>query len=194
MRTLTEFYMAAPINKYILVLLTWIFWPGLMFIVGLIGESRLVPVGRLQSRAFLPGDLAFGVIFVALIGLYEPGENINAKLFVFLLLPILLIAWELRENDVKSYPPRARISPTKITHDFIGYFLIPLTLCNLGLTKIVRFITDKESFSGTYPHWTIVVSGLLFYIICVVIDSEHPATLAMINARHPADWKPIWKQ
>lgn len=194
MSTLINFYMAAPNNKYIMVFLFWLFWPGTMFIVGIIGESRLVPIVRSQSRAFLPGDLAFGVIFVSLIGLYQPGEQLNNKLFAFLLVPTLIIAWQVRENDDKSYPPRARTSPTKITHDFIGYFVLPIVLLSLGLPKLGDFVIHKRSFSDTYPHWTIVVSGLLFYIICVIIDNERPVTNKMVNARHPADWKPIWKK
>ena len=193
MSTLTSFYMAAPINKYILVFITWLFWPGILFIVGLIGESRLIPIGKLQSKAFMPGDLSFGVIFVALISMYQPNESFNRQICCILFVPVLYFAWSMRRGDVVFYPPRARISPTKITHDFIGYFIIPLVLLTLATAKIYTIIIHKNSFMEFLPSWMTVLSAFFFYLICVAIDNEEPAMSKQIHARHPHNWKPIWK-
>ena len=194
MSTLINFYYFHPITKYVMVLLSWFFWPGLRFIVGFIAESRIIPIGRDQSKAFLPGDMSFGIIFVTMIGLYKPGEQFNTKLCCILFLPVLYFAYIMRKNDAPAYPPRARISPTKLTHDIIGYFIIPLVLLTLGLTKLFAILSRKESLMDSFAQWMVIVAFLLFYIICVVVDEEQPATPEQIHARHPEDWRPIWKR
>lgn len=185
--------MAVPINKFILVFITWLFWPGILFIVGLIGESRIIPIGKLQAKAFMPGDLSFGVIFVALISMYQPNEHFNRQICCILFVPVLYFAWLMRREDEAFYPPRARISPTKITHDCIGYFIIPLVLLTLATTKIYDIFIHKNTLVETFPSWMVVLLAFFFYLFCVAMDNKAPITNEQIHARHPHSWRPIWK-
>ena len=61
---LTDLYNGHPANKFFMVLLIWLFWPGTMFVVGWVLEGRTVPIWEHQAKLFFPGDLAFGIIVV----------------------------------------------------------------------------------------------------------------------------------
>lgn len=193
--TLTEFYAAASYNPFVMTLVFWLFWPGLMFAVGWIGESRLVPIGASQSIAFWPGDFALGVMVVALIGVHSHVEadswGYSTYWWTIVVAVMLIVAWRLRAGDVINYPPRAGVSPTKITHDVVGYFLIPTTLVGLGVPQL--FALPRAGIKETRYCWLMFVAGVVFYLACVAMDAVCSYSDADIAARHPADWAPIWQ-
>ncbi len=194
---LLDFCEASPLNRIWLLLLFWVIWPGLMFLVGLIFESRLIPVGKSQSKAFFPGDFAIGAMAVALINL-----NINAKspdwwgydyaFWLFIIIATGLVVVPVIKTDIECYETRAAISPTKILHNTVGYWLSPAILICLGMPHIVDGI-----FCGAPIHWPSIlefVIALLFYIFCVVVDGNSGASEEDIKARHPSDWRPFWQK
>ena len=195
---LVDFYSASLANRICLVLFFWIFWPGLMYIVGAIGESRLVPVCKHQSNAFMPGDFSLGVMAVALLGLHagtcnDPswwGYHLLVWALVFSIIG--LVALFVRESDVVNYPYRSGISPTKITHDIIGYWMIPSTLICLGIPALIHEISTG-SLPTYWPNWLVFVLALAFYIACVIYDAKRGYTPEETLIRHPEDWQPIWK-
>ncbi|MBQ3292727.1 hypothetical protein IJG93_00240 [Candidatus Saccharibacteria bacterium] len=195
LKILIGFYNSAEYNWLILLLLSWLIWPGMMLLVGIIFESRLVPVWKHQAKAFLPGDLAFGVIFVSLVSMYAksgldfPMYNIW---FGWLVLTVLDLAvfLPIRKIDVANYPPRARRSPTKMVHDLIGYFFIPILLAYFGLMQVlIQSSFIKRLF---LMEWLCIGAGGLFYLACLIADLTAGCTAEDVELRHPEDWKPIW--
>ncbi|MBO4812951.1 hypothetical protein J5491_02260 [Candidatus Saccharibacteria bacterium] len=196
---LVDFIREAPGNIALLILISWLIWPGMMFLVGWVGESRLIPVGEHQSMAFLPGDLSLGVMAIELLRLHERtydnpnwwGYDPAFWMFVTMAVAMVVLAFVI-EADQKNYPPRASLSPTKITHDVVGYWLIPTLLFGLGLPQLVDGI--RFGIGGSWPIWLEFTMALSFYIACVVNDCLKGATEEDIAIRHPANWQPIWRQ
>ena len=194
---LNPFYQFAAIcfERIWLVFCGWLIWPGLMFWVGLIGESRMVPIGRYQAKAFMPGDLSFSVAYVALLELHKrPGIlyywEYSRFWWLFVAVLTAIIALLLRGGERQNYPSRAFRSPTKITHDGVGYFIIPLILIGIGLPRSVSSVILKTGLT----NWLVFLASMLFYTICVIIDVKRGFTKEDVAARHPADWQPIWRQ
>ena len=196
-RTLMEFYLKTSLNKLIMLGILLVFWPGLMFVVGFIGESRLVPIWEHQSKAFFPGDLTLPIMLLALFGLHQrtyldpSWKGYESWIFIGIFLAMIPIALIFRHLDAAHYPGIAMMSPTKIVHDFIGYYLFPAVLISLGLPQLIDCIAKKDWRS--LPNWIIFGLALAFYIVCTLYDIYHPATAEDVIARHPMDWKPIWK-
>lgn len=195
---LADFCAMRPIDGPLLLLAFWLIWPGLMFIVGFIGESRLVPVGRHQSKAFMPGDLMLGIMVLALISLYayKPEApdwwGFLGAWWIAIAVVMALLALLARAHDVTSYPTRAGNSPTKILHDVIGYFLIPMILVGMGIPKLVAGIMRGGEFY--LPGWAVFLSALAFYMLCVFVDIKKGVTPEDIRMRHTEDWQPIWQK
>ena len=197
LRVLAAFYSEATVNRLLLVVVFWIIWPGLMFVIGLIFESREVPLIKHQSRAFFPGDLAFGVILVAIVSMYaKTGVDIPMVGSPYWWAPIatsiFVIGWRWRREDVANYPKRAVHSPTKIVHDIMGYFMIPTLLLGLAIPQICMF--DEGIFADTRMGWFVAAMAIVFYLFCVAMDFTRTVDTVDMNARHPEDWKPIWKR
>ena len=195
---LVDFYSASLANKIGMVLIFWLFWPGLMYIVGAIGESRLVPIIKHQSKAFMPGDFSLGVMAVAFLGLHidtcvDPnwwGYMPSVWAIVFAIM--WLVAYFVRRGDVAYYPYRAGVSPTKITHDVIGYWLIPSLLICLGVPELINEIT-AGNLLAYWPNWLVFLLAMAFYVACVIYDTKQDYTPEDTRARHPEDWQPIWR-
>lgn len=190
--TLINLYIAAPINKFLMVGLFWLFWPGLMFLVGFVGESRLVPIWKHQSKVFIPGEFFLGTALVAELGMWKVRTSIwsdNLGMWVIVVSMVILILFPaLRNRDVVNYPPRAIKSPTKITHDIVGYILIPIAMIGLGVPYIpLIFMRDNLA------NWVVFLASMVGYSVCVAIDCKNGFTLEDTQARHPSDWRPIWE-
>lgn len=182
-------------GKILVLLVWWILWPGLMFLVGSVLESRRIPIGGRQSRAFLPGDLCFGPAFVSLISMYtdhKPSFAYDPKWWMILSTFIGLIAWLLRKLDCANYTKKgckgACASPTKITHDVVGYFMIPTILTGLAVPKLRTLDAN----------WIIFAVSILGYAACVTWDNKlfppDSYTTELLNYRHPSKSKPIWRR
>ncbi|MBO7718253.1 hypothetical protein J6S37_02030 [Candidatus Saccharibacteria bacterium] len=192
---LADFYAAATINKYLMVVMFWIFWPGLFFVVAVIFESRKAPLWRHQAKAFIPGDFAFGVAFTALVGLHTTRSSddycYNNIYWIILIMAFVVIFLLFGNQDSKSYPQRAAFSPTKVFHDVVGYFLIPVMLAGLGAKKLGDyFIVSRYGAE----NWMVFGFAIIFYLICVLYDEKKGFTEEDIKARHIEDWHPIWTQ
>lgn len=196
--SLARFYGEGFLNRFLLLIVFWIIWPGLMFVVGIIGESREVPLIKRQSRAFFPGDLSIGLILVALISMYAKTGTTDIPMLTspYWWLPLIVVVvvagWRWRKGDVANYPERARRSPTKISHDIIGYFIAPIILIGLGIPQICMLDTEGV-FTATRLGWLVVAMSLVLYLFCVALDIINYADLSDIYARHPDDWAPIWR-
>lgn len=178
------------------ILLCWIITPGMMFAIGILGESRLLPWHKSeQFVSFLPGDLFLGVMAGGLLWSLRHIENppvfwifnlrspiVQAAIFVL----VVAVSGFMSLQDKKVYPRRAYFSPTKLGyHDtfvfmIYGYVCVMLILLNL--------------FSG---NWQAVAtwgySGLAW--ICLLwVDATDPVEIRqnrLIHA-HVEDWRPFW--
>lgn len=190
--TLINLYIAAPINKFLMVGLFWLFWPGLMFLVGFVGESRLVPIWKHQSKVFIPGEFFLGTALVAELGMWKVRTSIwsdDLGMWAIVISMVILILFPaLRNRDVVNYPPRAIKSPTKTTHDIVGYILIPIAMIGLGVPYIpLIFMRDN------WANWVVFLASMVSYSVCVAIDCRNGFTPEDTQARHPSDWRPIWE-
>ena len=188
-------------------------WPGTMFLVGIIFESRLLPLGKPQSRAFIPGDFTLAPAMLAFLRMYEAtGVLILAgkKAWWWGVAGVmLLIAFFLRRGDCRNYKEcfsdeqdeakrerqwrRLIWSPTKVWHDLCGYFLIPTLLVGLGVPQLLAALKIPGVFAVTWTYWIPAAICLAFYIACVRWDGKRPEPDAMtMLARHTPDWAPIW--
>ncbi len=217
---LMSMYTANPASKFLMVLMTWLFWPGTMFLVGWVFERRSVPIWKHQAKLFFPGDLAFGVIVVAFIGMFNKiarrtdtimlNEAIDTVwIWVLALVISFGVCFALHNNEKGCYETRALHSPTKITRDIVGYVFIPWVLLSLLTITIVtvwrycQFAQEKIPGSmlknlgalaqESWPYWLVITAAIALYIGCLINDNHHPATSEDIVARHPADWRPIWR-
>lgn len=169
-----------------------------MFAVAAIFESRKVYLGKGQSRMFFPGDFMLGIAVVMFIGMHakNPIENVIIYLpFYWMAGAILhaLIALVIRKVDVARYPKRSRNSPTKIAHDFCGYFVCTWLIAALGLPQLLWCI-KTSSFAKSSMEWIIFAIASAFFIAMTIWDITHPATSQDLLLMHPDDYRPIWKK
>lgn len=177
------------------LLLSWLIWPGLMFVVALIGESRILPVWGKQSRAFMPGNMALTTIVLNCYYFwhseYSPGAESILYKYTFHPVTIVVIALAsvfighfLHKSDCKNYPKRAANSPTKWVHDVTGYF---------GLMFLIIWLAPATIFSGLSIYAIVNLFLGAFYMLTVAYDTVVGINNEILYTRHPYDWKPIWK-
>lgn len=176
----------------------WAIWPGSFFLVALIGESRIPPLWKNQSRAFFPGDLTLPVMWIAMLRLNFSENMLTGPLasivgliaFFVIEAGIFWIVTKVATEDRKNYPDRSANSPTKIYHDLIGYYVFPMSIAPSCVFYVTCLIENRS-----WPSWSLLwaIVPLIFYILCVIYDMRKGFTAEDIEARHPSDWKPIWK-
>lgn len=191
--SLSEFCMASITNRILLLYICWAIWPGSMFAFGIIFESRLVPIDKRQSVLFCPGDLLLAPMFVLLLMIHKEGGRPswgNSNLWwIFTIICMFICALALRLSERKYYRRRAHNSPTKILHDIVGYFFIPVMLLGIGIPELVGFATKPSN----YGLWLGLAGCLFIFVLCMYVDGKKGFTSADVEARHPAGWQPIWK-
>lgn len=194
----TDFYLANTINPVLMILIYWLFWPGLMFLVAAVFESRKVHLGKGQSRMFFPGDFMLGIIIVMIIGMHAK----NPVGYIAIHLPFYwmagaifhgLIAFAIRTLDIARYPPGSRNSPTKLIHDFCGYFFCAWLIAGLGLPQL-SWCIKTSSFTSCATEWIIFIIAAAFFIAMTIWDITHPATRRDLLLMHPDKYHPIWKK
>lgn len=182
------------------LLITWCATPVLPIAVGLIGESRIIPLlAKRQFRGFFPGDLFLGGALTLELMLAKrlPAHHAwyNAwwwHLAVFLFCLGLAIKmtrdeWEKSKTGAPdAYEPRAVKSPTKLYHNFVLYWLY----------GYVTGSTFVAVMFGTWSPWLFAVCGLLF-VWAALNAYDNIASDAIKEYRahnaHVGDWQPIWK-
>lgn len=170
----------------------WAIWPGSFFLLALIGESRMPPLWKNQSKAFFPGDLTLPVIWIAMFRLNKD-TPVSPSAFVTLFIIEAVIFWvvtKIAVEDRKNYPSKSANSPTKIYHDLVGYYVFPLSVAPLCVSYAANLI-ENHAWPSRSLLWVVV--PLISYISCVMYDIHKGFTTEDIEARHPSDWKPIWK-
>jgi hypothetical protein len=166
-------------------------------VVGLIGESRLVPISpSYQFLSFFPGDVLLAVSVAGLLRLaadideksawYNDGRWHVAVLVVAMLLAGLA-TWDEWRSGI--YPTRAIFSPTKLYHNgvlYIGYGYVIVT----ALIAVVF---------GRGVDWLFIAALVpaLIWLFLVGYDStlnkKHPALVKQkAGSAHVANWSPIW--
>ena len=134
----------------------------------------------------------------------------TAWIWVLALAIALAVCFVLHNNEKDCYKTRALYSPTKLTHDAVGYVFIPWVLLSLLTVAIVTawhycyFAQEKISSTAlktlgtlcraSWLYWIVIVLAIALYVGCLIYDNAHPATPEDIVARHPADWQPLWRR
>ena len=178
-------------KDFLIFLLFLCVWPGTMFLVGMIGESRILPVGTRQSRAFLPGELTIPVMEFAIYLEYKKGFRLSGINWLWLIVAIAVIipiGIKLWRDDINWYKPRARYSPTKIWHNLGGFILVPIIIATNVLGIATDIVRGQHRFS--WVSLVLFACALAFYIYCAATDSL--ADPGDVDIRHPEDWQPIW--
>ena len=179
------------------LIIAWLIWPGLMFVVALIGESRVLPLWKKQSKAFIPGDLALSIIVLNCYAFWHSEYALVPEDFwykvtfatpwvpVIIGVGVLCVGTFLHLNDCKNYPSRAANSPTKWVHDIAGYYTL--------LFLIIWFVPATWFANDFNMYGFANVILLVFYFIMTTIDILSGFNNEVIYSRHPYDWQPLWK-
>lgn len=196
--SLFEFYGSGKLHPLIMLLVFWVFWPGMMHIVALILESRKVYLGKGQSVMFKYGDWCLGIGTIVLIGIhskcpvgygwvYKTGYIIAVFAFFFVIMKVF------RYFDVRRYPERSKHSPTKIAHDVSGYWICASCVLGLGIPELVWCFSSMERFEAAPVEWCIFLACAIFFGMMTIYDATHLPGEKELRLMHPDDWKPIWK-
>ncbi|MBR5669669.1 hypothetical protein IKX12_01145 [Candidatus Saccharibacteria bacterium] len=199
MSFLTEFYLSNPYNPIIMLLICWLFWPGSMFFSAAVFESRKVYLGKGQSRMFFPGDFFLGVTIVAIIGANAKNPvgwtQVDEPIY-WLATGILCaaIAVAVHIPDAGRYKAvGSRTSPTKLTHDFFGYFICPWLMASRGLPELF-WCVETLDFSKSPVEWIVILVSFSSFMAFTVYDIKHPPTDEQRLLMHPDKYRPIWKK
>lgn len=184
--------------KDILLLIAfWAIFPGLMFVIARIAESRTITLNpKVQSTTFWPGELALGVMLIALWKQYgrielESGVWKKPEYFAIIIIATIIFGYVVRRHDASFYKTRAEISPTKVFHDLVGYFVVPMIVAYYAVPLFWEGVVKKTIVLNLVDtiHF---VAAIVFYLVCLAIDAQRVASEDDIYKRHPHDWKPSW--
>lgn len=180
---------------FVTLFICWALTPGMMFVLGIIGESRLIPIAPdRQFVSFFPGDLFLGVTATGLLTLAPqlPAEHhwYNATWWSVLVLigaVVVAVVMTWFEWSSGAYPTRAIFSPTKLYHNgvlYIGYGYVIVT-------TLVAALAGARSWTLLW----VLVPGLVWVGLMVVDNMSSAEALARKAAgAHTPHWKPIWRR
>lgn len=190
-------------NFWITLVLCLLFTPIGHCLVGLVFESRFVPLSPTkQFLSFFPGDVFLGMMTAGLLALAHqlPAEQrwYNATLWhvpvwntlVFtgaILVAVLLTRQEYRDaGKPGGYTRRAMRSPTKIYHNYLlyggyGYIIV---------TTLVAVVAAGRS-------WWLALALLpgLVWVGCLVADNfvSSETKQSRVDNAHIEHWRPFWQ-
>ncbi len=195
---LINLYSASDSSPLIMLIVFWLFWPGIFFVVAPIFESHGVYLGKGQSRLFFPGDFLLGVMVISLVGLCADNPVgwafFSDDYWYFLCLGLFLITGFLRHIDTQRYPVGSRNSPTKLVHDFCGYFICGYLIIGFGVPQIAWTIANPATFMPNIGLWRIFIMAMLIFGLLGLYDLKHPPTKQQLLLRHPDKYKPCWRK
>ena len=199
MDSFINYYAAGDSHPFIMLIVFWLFWPGLAFIVAPIFESHKVYLGKGQSRLFFPGDFLLGIMTISLVGLCARnrigwGFFHSVDYWYALNAVMFILAGIGRSIDVQRYPKGSRESPTKFVHDFCGYYLCSFFIIGLGVPQIAWTIANPATFMPNIGLWRIFIMALLVFGLLGLHDITHLPTPEQLLLRHPDKYKPCWKK
>lgn len=169
--------------------------PGMMFVIGVIGESRILPVTPdKQFVSFVPGDLFLSMAAALLLWRASslPAESrwYNSTTWhVIVLMAAIVVAIVMTWMEWKSgvYSTRAIFSPTKLYHNGIlygGYGYVIVTT----LVALIFGAGDRWWLSALLP-------GLIWVYLLAVDNTGLPKVKESRAAHaHDPNWKPIWSR
>jgi hypothetical protein len=177
---------------------TWLLTPIGFILVGIVGESRLVPLlPKNQFLSFFPGDLFLGVgitIQIVLAGDITPGRHWFQSIWFHLaaLLVCLAVAVFMTFDEYRSgaYPLHAILSPTKLYHNgllYVGYGYLAAT------TAIAEL--SGSAWSWSHGIWLAVsVIAIFVWVQFVALDNKlsDAAKQHKWARAHIAGWLPFW--
>lgn len=190
-----------------LIVFWLLIWPGPMFWVAIIFESRILPVWEKQSRAFIPGDFTIGPMVLAVRLLWEKGYGPATSVtwiwspwrIPIIMAVVVYVFFQVRKGDAGVYEHERQIfSPTKILHDVAGYIIIPSYLATFGALVLFRWKNGFPWIAGITMQWEtlLFVIALGIYVACVIWDGKvygpNPSDEIKCS-RHDPGWAPIWK-
>jgi len=177
------------------LMICWAITPIGHLAIGLIGESRLVPLDSWNGRqfwSFFPGDVFLGVtaafLLVAAGNLPSEQRFYNATWFhIVVLVVVAAVAIFMTYGEWKSgaYGTRAMYSPTKIYHNGVLY-------AGFGYVIVSTFI----ALVGAVELKSLIVPALFFVVwmgMLVVDNSIAPEPDERAQNAHIEDWSPIWE-
>jgi hypothetical protein len=179
-----------------MLIIAWVVTPLGMILVGLVFESRLVPLWRNQSKAFIPGDIGLGVVVATGWYMYPQipdGSFWSSGRIALLIAPIvcILICFVMRKQvDVNVYSRGALNSPTKRYHDYFLYLLYMWFLVAISAPAILFGTT----WSG--ENLTVKLHALVWFAVWLtgmVVDLQDPRMKHKITQMHVAVYRPIWR-
>lgn len=184
------------------LLICWALTPGMMFVIGLVGESRLIPwTPSYQFLSFLPGDFFLGGMAAGLLVLSRqlPAERHlynNGWFHLVLLLGAAAVAVIITRgeyNDPNGYGHRAVLSPTKLYHNLLLYggygYIIVATLVALVAWAVMQ---HEMAFTGLLV--LCLLPGLI-WVGLLVVEQKVPENVKRdrVHNAHVNDWSPIWQ-
>lgn len=184
------------------LLICWAISPGMMFVIGLVGESRLIPISpSRQFMAFFPGDFLVGAMVAGLLvsAAQLPNEQrwynslwFHLVVFVVMFAIAAWMTWGEYHNAAESgYGARAMYSPTKIYHNAALIWIYGY----VAVSTLVAVLAEARS----WLVWAALACGLLWMGLMLgenaYIDKYHPndgLRQAKAAGAHISDWEPIW--
>lgn len=179
---------------WLLLLLLWLgisLVPYGMFLVAWYRESRLAPIWKGQSKAFMPGDFglslaaAVGVVIVISHGL---PEWVIAWWWQWLLFSVLAVAFVVFVGRHVLYKPNdyfaeAWQSPSKRYHDGVMYCIFP------ALAFIFVVPAYLQPWIGEGVAMRIIgILGVTLWACGLWWDATHDEVPN--PNQHPREWKP----
>lgn len=183
------------------LLLCWLITPGMMYVIGLIGESRLVPwTPKTQFLSFFPGDFFLGTMLTALLMVVKrlPDEQrfYNATWWHILMLAaaitVAVVITVGEYNDPNGYGHRAVLSPTKLYHNILLYggygYIIVATLF-----AVMNWLLGTWSWSTVGLVALCLLPGAVWVGLLVFEQRvSDEVKRDRIRYSHVNDWEPIW--
>ena len=178
------------------LLLAWVFTPLGMIAVGVIFESRVVPLWRNQAKSFMPGEAALGVVFAA--GCYLSPQVAKDSIWASAKVPIaglfigFVVCYLMRTkfDGENNYSRAALDSPTKRYHDYVMYVIYLA-----GMVAIcVPAILTATSWTGS--NLDIKLFALAFFTVWIaglLRDGTDPKMREKSKKMHVTIYRPIWK-
>lgn len=169
---------------------------GMMVLIGLVGESRLIPLSpRYQYLGFFPGDLflSMSVSAAVQICIYLPEGNFwyNSRSFhIGALIATVVFAALMGKSEIRpgGHTLKEMLSWCGLYHTGVLYGLLGYVI----LTTALAAIAGSDWSNGMVRRWAMLsIVCALAYIACVVIDGKREFDSSTTYIENP---KPIWRR
>lgn len=181
---------------WVTVLICWAITPGMMIVIGIVGESRLIPLTPdKQFLGFFPGDLFLGVGVAAAL---QAAARLPAEaawwnqrwlhLVAVLLATIFAAGMIVTEVTSGKHPIRETLSPVGLYHGvalYGGYGYV------IGVVAIATIAGSDWSDTAVQGWTAVAVTSAVAFIGFVLADGLREFDSSQT---YTEDWKPIWRR